>query len=360
MRPSVSIAPALVAACSLLLDAGCTGEGKALKYGPGELGHERLHPVELRGRVLTQGDYLAQPGRVLRVGEHLLVLDRAADSVLHLISARDGSRLRSQGRQGAGPGEYQGAWSLAPDFRDPESAWAYDIALTRFTRVPVAGNTSIHRDPEIITLSPELLPTQPLWISDSVFVTPNFSPRGRLLFFDRRGHLLRAGGVLPTDSRGTPESVLQQAWVGRLALRPDRQRMVLVTQYADQVELYRADGSPLRQVRGPFRFDPRFTVADLQGFKTMSSDESMRHGYVDVTVTDDRIYALFSGRTREAFGGDASFGRYVHVFDWDGQLVKVLKLDRDLISVALSADRRRLYGASHNPEPAIMSFDLDG
>jgi len=345
--------------CVVLLSAsGCARDADSLRYGPGELDHGPLRPVELSGRVLAQGDYLAQPGRLLGMGEYLLVLDGVADSVLHLVSTRDGRRVRSQGRRGAGPGEYEGAWSITPDPRDPESAWAYDIALSRLTRVQTRGGEGADRDPEIINISAELTPTQPLWLSDSVFVTPNFSPRGRLLFFDRHGRLLRTAGGVPADDRGTPPTVLQQAWVGKLAVRPDKRRMAIVTQYADQVELYGEDGERIGTVRGPFGFDPRFTVADLQGFKTMSSDESMRHGYVDVAATQDRIYGLFSGRTREAFVGDASFGRHVHVYDWRGELLQVLKLDRDLISIALSPGGRRLYGSAHAPEPAIIHFEL--
>lgn len=352
----------LAAAAGIIVSAasGCATDGGSLRHGPGEVDHAPLRPIEVTGRVLARGDYLAQPGRLLAMGEHLLVLDAAADSVLHLVSARDGRRVRSQGRRGAGPGEYQGVWSLAVDPRDPESAWAYDIALSRLTRVRVRGDEGTDRDPATINLSAELAPTQPLWLSDSVFVTPNFSPRGRLLFFDRRGGLLRAAGAPSSDDKGTPPGVLQQAWVGTLALCPDRRRMVIATQYADQLELYDESGERIRTVRGPFGFDPRFTVADLQGFRTMSSDASMRHGYVDVATTQDRIYALFSGRTREAFGGDASFGRYVHVYDWKGELVRVLKLDRDLLSIALSPDGRRLYGAAHAPEPAILQFDVPG
>jgi hypothetical protein len=143
-----------------------------------------------------------------------------------------------------------------------------------------------------------------------------------------------------------------------MAVRPDGRRIVIATQYADQLEFYGPDGGRIKTVRGPFGFDPRFTVVDIQGFKTMSSDESMRHGYVDVTATQDRVYALFSGRTREAFGGGASFGRYVHVYDWDGKLLQVLTLDRDLISITLSADERRVFGAAHDPEPVIMTYDL--
>lgn len=339
--------------------AACAGEAeKSLRYGPGEMDHRRQRPVKVEGRVLASGDYLGRPSRIVPMGDNLLVLDNIGASVLHVISAGDGSRVRSQGRRGGGPGEYQAAWALARDPRDAESAWVYDMQLRRLTRVRLGSVATQENDPEILTLRPELMPVQPLWLGDSVLVSPNFSPRGRLTFFDRRGNLLRAAGSVPSDTRGTPPGVLQQAWVGRLAVRPAGDRMAIATQYADQIELYRSDGTLLKKVRGPFRFDPRFTVANAGPMQTMSSDESMRMGYSDVTATDESIYALFSGRTREAFGPDASFGRFVHVYNWEGELTRVLELDTAIISIALSPDGRRLYGAAHNPEPVVMVFDL--
>ena len=351
-------------AVALLATIGCgpeQGKEKPLRYGPGELDHSQLDPVKVRGRVLASGDYLGRPSRIVPSSEHLLVLDNIGDSVLHVISTSDGRRVQSQGRRGRGPGEFEGAWSLSRDPRDANSVWVFDVSLSRLTRIDLARLDRSGSNPEILTLRADLVPVQPLWLSDSVLVSPNFSPRGRLLFLDRAGRLIRSGGEVPTDSRGTPPGVLQQAWTGKLAVMPSGNRMVIATQFADQIEIYDAAGTLVRKVRGPFRFDPRFTVANAGDMQTMASDESMRIGYSDLAVTDEHIYALFSGRTREAFGGGgAPFGRYVHVYDWDGNLVRTLELSTPVISLAISPDHKTLYGTRHDPEPAIMAFDLEG
>jgi hypothetical protein len=347
-------------AALLLLCTACGGDETPLRYGPAEMDHSRLHPVKISGWVLATGDYLGRPSTIMPIGEHLLVLDEIGDSALHVISAADGRRVRSQGRRGAGPGEYKGATGISPDPRDRESAWVYDFALTRLTRVRPGRLDENRTDPEIITLTNDVMPVQPIWLGDSLLASLNFSPRGRLTFFGRDGELLRGAGGVPADERGTPPGVLQQAWVGQLASRPAGDRLVLVTLYADQIEIYRRDGLLQKKVRGPFHFDPRFTVDDIQGFKTMASDESMRIGYPGVATTNERIYALFSGRTREAFGAEVTFGRYLHVYDWDGNLLRVLELDKAVTAIALSPDRRLLYGVANTPEPVIMSYELPG
>lgn len=345
---------------SLLL-AACGGQERQLRYGPAELDHSRLSPTRVTGKILAAGEYLGQPREMIQLGSQLLVLDNASDSVLHLISLTDGRHLASQGRRGAGPSEYKGAWGLLQAPGDDESAWVYDYPLSRLTRVRAGGDGLLSVDPKMLTLTGDVVPLQPLWLGDSLLVSPNFSSGGRLAFFGRDGKLLRSAGPLPTDSRRTPASVLQQAWSGQITAQPSGDLLVFATLYADQLELYRRDGTLVKKVRGPFRFDPRFEVANAGGMLTMSSDESMRIGYPDVAATDRAIYALFSGRTREAFGGSqVTFGRFVHVYSWAGDLTGILELDTPVAAITVSEDGHTLYGTAENPEPVIMSFPLEG
>ena len=342
----------------LLAASACGEEKKALQHGPAELSHSHLEVRRVSGRVLAQGEFLGRPGRVEQFGDDLVVLDDLGEAAVHIISARDGRRVRSVGRRGGGPGEFRSAWAITRDPADPRSAWVYDVQLGRLTRVNLAtaGNAT---NPEIINLIGGPNASQPLWVHDTLLVTPNFSADARLAYFGRDGRFRRSAGVAPSDNRGTPVSVLQQAWMGKLASHPSGDRLVLATQYADQLEIYAADGSMLKKVRGPFRFDPLFKVANAAGMATMTFEDGIRMGYSDVIATDEQIFALFSGRTREGYGGNSPFGRYVHIFNWEGDLQHILELDADVISIALSEDGRSLYGVAETPEPVIMAFDLE-
>lgn len=336
--------------------AACASDEPALRHGAGELDHSGLRPTRIAGRVVAQGDFLALPSRVVPVQDYLLVVDDGSDTKLHVLGA-DGRRIRSFGRKGAGPGEYQGIRSVVPAPGAGARAWVYDVSLSRMTELDL-DTPQNPSELKIVTLDQQILPIQPLWLGDTI-VSPNFSERGRLTFFGPQGQFLHAAGSLPRDGKGTPISVLQQAWMGQIAASREHGRIALATFYADQLEIYRVDGTPVRTVRGPFRFDPQFETADAGGgFLTMSSGESMRIGYSSITATDDEIFALFSGRTREAFGGGSSFGRFVHVYDWDGKLKRVLELDEAVLSIAISPDRKSLYAIRHDPEPAILVFPL--
>lgn len=337
------------------LVAACSGDEAPLRHGPAELNHSSLEPIKLSGRILSQGDYLGLPTQISAFGSNLLVLDAASDSALHVISAADGRVLRSSGRRGEGPGEYKGAWSIAPDPRHARRAWIYDIALARLTRLDFDSPAA---QPAMIQIRGDAVAMHPVWLSDTLIASPGLSERGRLSFFARDGEFRRSAGPLPSSRTEVPPAVLQHAWTGKLISNPRLGLVALVTLHADRIEIYRPDGTLVRNVRGPFGFEPQFTVDVVGDQPVMASGDAMRFGYTSAQATSEHIFALFSGRTREGYGPDSSFGRFVHVYDWNGNLERVIELDTAILSLAISPDHKTLYGIRHNPEPAILAFHL--
>jgi len=345
--------PGLVALAMLIGVGGCADRTHPARNAGDALDEYHLPVRSIRGRVM--GAELGRPSAITVVGPNVVVLDDATDSVVHVIRAADGTLLRSFGRRGEGPGEYRSAWSLATAPGGGSGVWIYDMALRRFTAIRDVEDPSgaVHG----IALRTDGAATTPLWLTDSIIVSPGFFSGGRLARLTPRGAVRGYVGVLPPGGAEIPPSVRQHAYTGNLTKSEARSLLALATRHADQIEIYRPDGTLVKRARGPFGFAPRFTVSTRGGSPAMSTDDGLRFGYIDVAATDERIFALFSGRTRRGSGGDAAFGRYVHVFDWSGTLRDVLRLDADLLTLAV--DGRTLYGVRHDPEPAVVAFRLD-
>ncbi|MCG8467045.1 MAG: TolB-like 6-bladed beta-propeller domain-containing protein, partial [Gemmatimonadetes bacterium] len=82
-------------------------------------------------------------------------------------------------------------------------------------------------------------------------------------------------------------------------------------------------------------------------------------GYLDIDAADGAVYALFSGRTDRGFGADMMFGRFVHVFEWDGTLREAYELDREALALAVSADEGTVFTAIRDPLPAVMAYEIE-
>ncbi|MCB9518450.1 MAG: hypothetical protein H6691_05965 [Gemmatimonadales bacterium] len=82
-----------------------------------------------------------------------------------------------------------------------------------------------------------------------------------------------------------------------------------------------------------------------------------RFWYRDCTATAEHLFALFSGRRWDDAARRQLLAapRFVHVFTWDGRLVRVLHLDQQVAQIGVSADGRTLYAVPMG-EAAIIRY----
>ncbi|MFQ5679950.1 MAG: BF3164 family lipoprotein [Gemmatimonadota bacterium] len=327
--------------------------------GPPALDPAGFEVTELGGSVLTASDRLGLPGAVERVGEYLVLTDGLGEAALHVVDRRTGEVRSSFGRNGEGPGEYRAPRSIDAE-PGGDAFWVFDIGLQRLTRVELREGLPARRpaDSPVLTLRASAPTTDPIRLAGGHLLALGFYPDGRLAEFDARGTLLRSVGPLPPNPSGVPPSVLQQAYLGRMKARPDRSLLAVGARYAGEIEIYRADGTLLHRVSGPSPVEPRFAVQETSHGPAMASGDDLRFAYLDVAATRERIYALFSGRTRGGFPGEANYGEYVHVFDWEGRFLEAFRLDADAIAIAADESEGRLYAVRHLPTPAVVEYRL--
>ncbi len=354
--------PCLVLLLPAVVACGDPSAHAASADGPPSFDHAAFHPAHLTGRVLNADDALAVPTRVAVVGGHLIVLDPVADSMVKEIDRDDGRLVRQFGRRGQGPGEFEGPWSIDPVPGSSSRFWVYDLMLDRSTLVDLDADFDdrARLGDRILRLRGTATLLDPIRVAGHI-VSPGLFQSGRLAILDGRGTLLRKTGPTPLPQLpDIPASVRQHAYQSRMEPNPSRTRLALATRHADRIDIYRADGTPITAAQRLFRFEPAFEVGEHDGRPVFATGGDLRFGYIDLATTERRIYALFSGRTRAGFPGRANYGRFVHVFDWSGRLVRVLELDTPAIAVAVDAAGRTLYTIRHDPKPAILAYDLAG
>lgn len=321
------------------------------------LGPAPVSETSLTGTTLYGGDALAMPTQIAVSGDRIGLVDGFAERPVHVLDAV-GGYVAGFGRAGEGPGEFEGARALEPA-ADGQGFWVFDAALSRLTlvepdrwhAVPASARVTIPIHGPALTMN---LVRRP----DEGFLAAGFFAEGRLGHFSADGEYEGASGALPTSDIEAPPQVLQHAYRGNLKADPTGRRFVLANRHAGFLEVYTAEGELMRRIDGPFPFEPEFQVKDGERGAALATGENLRFGYVDVAVATDRIYALFSGRTRAGHPENAVYANQVHVFDWSGALLSVLHLDADAMAIAADPARDRLLAVQHLPVPAVLSYDL--
>lgn len=180
--------------------------------------------------------------------------------------------------------------------------------------------------------------------------------RKRFALVDPAGKLVpTVGDHLPGNTNELP-FVRQQVFGGSMAAHPRRPMFVLAGRYAPLVEVFDREGTRVLAMEVPVTFEPDFSVAP-DGINMIRGPD-FRYGYRDVDATEDHVYALSSGRTKQEYPETLFRGEYVHVFDWTGRLITILRLDSDAVSLAIDESESRLYIGRLDPYPQIVAYDL--
>jgi len=73
----------------------------------------------------------------------------------------------------------------------------------------------------------------------------------------------------------------------------------------------------------------------------MAQNDETTLGFIDVAVSDDNIFGLFSGKSRKE--KDPSYCNEILQFDLNGNLLKHYSFNESLISIAFSDEEQSLY-----------------
>lgn len=159
-------------------------------------------------------------------------------------------------------------------------------------------------------------------------------------------NIVRNFGEYKNKPSKIPLDAFKDAYTSYIYLRPSGGKFVIPYRYTDLIEIYNLKDSSFVTRQGPKVFNPDFEVKGRQGNFYMSKTKKTRKAFVSGMVTDEYIYLLFSGhlRTEENW----SFGKSIYVYDWDGNPIKEIKLDRYIYTFTVTNDNKEIYAFDEN------------
>ncbi|WP_165760272.1 BF3164 family lipoprotein [Niastella populi] len=137
-----------------------------------------------------------------------------------------------------------------------------------------------------------------------------------------------------------------------LFLKPSKNKCVLAYRFTDRIELIDLDTRKIKVIRGQDMFEPNLKVmVKGNGKKIAYPGDESREAYVRGQVTDKYIYLLYSGNLPN--GKNLFYGKYIHIYDWDGKPVKRLELDNYTKDFAVTGNDSLLY--TYDPKTKNIS-----
>ena len=308
----------------------------------------------LLGEVVIQDDSLGEVEGIICLGRYLILNDRkplGSRGKIQVYDRGNYNLVASIGKEGSGPGEIRSAVALNYIPGDEFRFSIFDVSLNRLTIYSLidgmckvdkvisfegAGNYYAHV------------------INDSIIGVLDFLSDGRVSLYNFSGKKKETfGELLPGRKSGVPLDIHKAAMQGKLKVSPNSLYCILNATFSDFIDVYK-DKKLEKRFHGPLKVLPRYKVESLQGFPVMALDTKRAiRGYIDIFVTNDYIYALYSGTPFKRHSG----GKLIHIYSIDGRFVKTYLLDREVFGITLDPNTGEIFGIDRSLTK-IISFKV--
>ena len=283
-------------------------------------------------------------GTILKLSENdsgLYMLDIKAmnNHLIHYFSKKEEKFLKEIIRRGNGPFESFTPYSI--DFTtnkillsDFEMRKIIEIDLLNFEN----GNTE---------LKLEAYYGQIKYYNDSTYIATSSSPSSKKFHFinKKNGELQETKGEfknIPTEIKlNQIPNFFQSSFGVNLKLN----KVVNAYRWMDIIEIFDINTDKSMYIRSPINIKNKL-INDLSGEISLERGGDAKECFVDIAYSDDYIYGLFSGNEDNL--PEAYLSNIIYVFDWDGNPIKQLNLNRKVMSISVNQNDKRIY-----------SFDLD-
>lgn len=314
----------------------------------------------------VDGDYITGPKQLIIVDSLLIVNDHFDEEEVTyfyaIFNKDDGELYQIFGREGRGPDEFLDNSYM---FRAPNGSNNIIINNRRLFSLSEISLERVLSNSSKITVDhvDELNTSYSLVskIDDNLLFGTGMFTDGRFALADTSGELINTFLNYPFEDEFDDISKrdLGMAYQSSFSFHPTKPLVAVANFTAGNLDILRVENDSIEEISQIHSYPPKFEnqSSETQISVMFNSDNKM--GYWDVDVTEEYIYALYSGRERA--DPNQSTGNKLLVFDWEGNPIKQLNLDVNVSRFAVSQNNETLYAVANddNNEAFIATFSLE-
>jgi hypothetical protein len=155
----------------------------------------------------------------------------------------------------------------------------------------------------------------------------------------------------PKPIESVPDALHAIAHHGRTAVSPDHKTIANVIYLAEVFSVFRVDHNEVVPAWDYVIKEMDYRIREDQ----IESNTPL--GYLSVAMGEKCIYGLFCGKEEDR-SGTATYADEIHVFSYDGRLIKKLHLATSAFGICIDSKEQMLYTVVHEPEPKILIYHL--
>lgn len=346
-----------------LLFASCSGGMGSSSDAPDTL--------SLVGETLIPYDSLRQPEGIYTVGDRLYLMNASSVDTLVDIFTTDGRFVDRQLRRGQGPGEVAFVYSSVFDQHNKRLIMTTQIGKAealegmgtdRITLKPIIDFT---QKTSKVNASFPHFGLQLLPMADGTVMAANLSRSGIFAHLDSEGSLKSFVGQYPPESDfgdGMPDYLVFNFLQPNSGLSGDGKHFLATIGQADMIIFGEVDGDSVKTTVD-YVAPPKGIKVELhENYSSFIYSPDYTLNYIGLPATSDsHAYVNYVGMTADDYRtrrkamseGEIPAETLLRVYDFEGNLERVVKLDCVARMVAVAADDSVIYALTEDEENGI-------
>lgn len=287
----------------------------------------------------------------------LFIQDQASDFGIQVYDPNTGIKEYEFGRKGRGPGEYLSI--LVHSGPGPDRLEVTDVTNRKNDIYNVSclkAKPPVSQAHKCIEATESNVASRQAMILQEDLILNQGATTEGILFVSSGNNIKEQLANTPIAIRNKYERPIHEAMAmtGWLSANPDRTRIAYFADSFDRALFYKRTGDRLKLIKEhKFSFLPEFDVKDYGGSSMLTPSEQYRAAFEHPVGGSKHYFVLYSGKSSEDLTSDEdarSFTNRIRVFDWEGNELQEIFLDRNIAILTVSHDESTIYGVTFNAD----------
>lgn len=194
---------------------------------------------------------------------------------------------------------------------------------------------------------------QVIYTNDSLFMYLGLDTR--MVFQNKDGNIIKAIGNYDIYNNNEKNIWLTQIYNGKIAYNNKTNQFAIFDRLTDKIEFYN-DYKLEKILSGPDLFTEEYKIISVgNGYALAHYKDKTHIAYEHIAFNSEYILALYSGET---FHDDGINHNTIIKFDWEGNPIKVFKLDTPICAFDIDWDNEIIYGLNVDSIPLILKYQM--
>lgn len=321
--------------------------------------------IKLVHKEITTPNVLFMVGEMELLDSALIILNLKDDKFFQIFTFPDLKYLGGFIEKGRGPNEEV---SINPYIRHVSGNKLMFKTLVAVKIAQLNMNIRKLNIIKTIHIPGELININHPFIIDNILYGYNVSRKTNKEFVgyeQATNSIFDFGPSYPKVGKKIPSKFRNNIFAKAITVKPDQSSFASVYDLFPLLRIYSRNGNLVKET---YYNNGQIFPSAVMSHPTQEEANKVMQNYRKIKASNQYIYALYNGKTigesniefnKDGLGGLRDISNEIHVWDWNGNPIMKILLDKEIFSFCITPDDKSIICTSINNLNTLFKYDID-